>query len=296
MANISLSEAEKTFILHGVEEDFRCDGRSRRDYRPMELETDLVSNASGSARLRLANTDVLVGIKTEIDKPNYLTPDQGKIEFFVDCSANAAPEFEGRGGEELALELADTLTNAYESPKAFDLKFLCILPGQQCWKLFVDILILECGGNLFDAVSLAAKAALFNTKIPRVTAALMDAGEADLIISDDPYDCTRIQIENLPILVTVCKIGDSCVVDPSAEEEECSIASVVVGVSKRNGKSYMSNVHTIGEGSLHKDTMHNCVLLGLSAADDLNNELVKALNVEEQRVGSKRRNTIGFLK
>lgn len=50
----------------------------------MELETDLVSNASGSARLRLANTDVLVGIKTEIDKPSYLTPDQGKIEFFVD--------------------------------------------------------------------------------------------------------------------------------------------------------------------------------------------------------------------
>lgn len=50
----------------------------------MELETDLVSNASGSARLRLANTDILVGIKTEIDKPNYLTPNRGKIEFFVD--------------------------------------------------------------------------------------------------------------------------------------------------------------------------------------------------------------------
>ncbi|XP_067633140.1 exosome complex component RRP42 isoform X3 [Eurosta solidaginis] len=277
-------------------EDLRCDGRSRRDYRPMELETDLVSNASGSARLRLANTDILVGIKTEIDKPNFSTPNQGKIEFFVDCSANATPEFEGRGGEELALELADTLTNAYESQKAFDLKTLCILPGQQCWKLFVDILILECGGNLFDAVSLAAKAALFNTKIPRVTAALMDAGEADLIISDDPYDCTRIEIANLPILVTVCKIGDSCVVDPSAEEEECSIASVVVGVSKRNNKSFMSNVHTIGEGSLHKDTMHNCILLGLSAAEDLNKELLKALRIEEERVGSKRRTTVGFLK
>lgn len=90
---------------------------------------------------------------------------------------------------------------------------------------------------MFDAVSLAAKAALFNTKIPRVTAALMDAGEAELVISDDPYDCTRINIEHIPIMVTVCKIGDSCVVDPSAEEEECSTASVVVAVSKRNNKS-----------------------------------------------------------
>lgn len=103
MANVALSEAEKTFILHGVEvvflnflltpiyfyallqqEDFRCDGRSRRDYRPMELETEVVNNASGSARLRLANTDILVGVKCEIDKPSGLFPNQGKIEFFVD--------------------------------------------------------------------------------------------------------------------------------------------------------------------------------------------------------------------
>lgn len=50
----------------------------------MELETDVVSHTGGSARLRLANTDILVGVKTEIDVPNIDKPDQGKIEFFVD--------------------------------------------------------------------------------------------------------------------------------------------------------------------------------------------------------------------
>lgn len=50
----------------------------------MELETDVVPHASGSARLRLANTDILVGVKTEIDKPFPLSPNEGKIEFFVD--------------------------------------------------------------------------------------------------------------------------------------------------------------------------------------------------------------------
>lgn len=50
----------------------------------MELETDIVSHASGSARLRLANTDILVGVKTEIDVPFAETPYLGKIEFFVD--------------------------------------------------------------------------------------------------------------------------------------------------------------------------------------------------------------------
>lgn len=85
-------------------------------------------------------------------------------------------------------------------------------------------------------MSLASKAAIFNTRIPKVTAAVMDAGEAELLISDDPYNCTRIEIDNIPILVTVCKIGDCCVVDPSAEEEQCSTASLVVGVSKRDNK------------------------------------------------------------
>lgn len=50
----------------------------------MELETDVVTHASGSARLRLANTDILVGVKAEIDVPSSETPTIGKIEFFID--------------------------------------------------------------------------------------------------------------------------------------------------------------------------------------------------------------------
>lgn len=142
MANILISDAEKTFILHGVEDDLRCDGRSRCDYRPMEIETGIVTHANGSCRLRLANTDVLVAVKSEVDIPPLENPDEGKITFFVDCSANAAPEFEGRGGEELAMEFSNTLEGAYRSRQAFNLKNLCILTQQRCWKLYVDVLVI----------------------------------------------------------------------------------------------------------------------------------------------------------
>ncbi len=64
--------------------NLRNDGRKRNEYRPMELETEVVTHASGSARLRLANTDILVGVKAEIDVPNVEAPSIGKIEFFVD--------------------------------------------------------------------------------------------------------------------------------------------------------------------------------------------------------------------
>lgn len=58
----------------------------------------------------------------------------------------------------------------------------------------------------------------------------------------------------------------------------------------------MSSMHTVGEGSLHKDTIYNCIQLGVAAADKLNEELIKALKSEEQRSGNKRRETVGFLK
>lgn len=93
---------------------------------------------------------------------------------------------------------------------------------------------MECGGNLYDAVSLAVKGALFNTRLPKVEAAIMDGGNVDLSLSEDPYECVRLHVSSVPILVTICKIGEHCIVDPSAEEEVCSLASLVVGVSVRN--------------------------------------------------------------
>ena len=53
MADAMLSSFERTFIVNGVEQDFRSDGRSCHDYRHFEVETGIVSNTSGSARLRL---------------------------------------------------------------------------------------------------------------------------------------------------------------------------------------------------------------------------------------------------
>ena len=49
------------------------------------------------------------------------------------------------------------------------------MPGQRCWVAHVDVLVLECaGGNLYDVVSLAVRAALANTDV-QVTEAITDA-------------------------------------------------------------------------------------------------------------------------
>ncbi|KAI4470194.1 exosome complex exonuclease ribosomal rna processing protein [Holotrichia oblita] len=271
---MTLSEAEKTFILHGVQENFRIDGRNRDDYRPMELETSIITHAFGSARLRLANTDVVVTVKVEIDVPFPDRPLEGKMEFFIDCSANATPDFEGRGGESLATEISNTLTAAYSSNSVFDYTKLCILKGRKCWKIYVDILILECGGNLYDAISIAVKAALWNTSIPLVKSVTIDGNNVDMNVSENLSDCIKLDISAAPLMVTLCKIGDHCVVDPTSAEEQCSQGAIVVAISK--GK--FSTVLQTGGGSLHPLTLIEKLKLGAKVGNRLEEALSETLS------------------
>ncbi|KAK0082191.1 hypothetical protein PV325_010900 [Microctonus aethiopoides] len=291
MAENPLSLAEKTFILHGVDANFRTDGRRQCEYRSIEVETKLMPQTNGSTRLRIGNSDVLVSVKVEVDSPFPNSPDEGKLEFFVDFSANAAPEFEGKGGNELGTEISNILTNAYQSSNAFDLKILSILKEKKCWKMYVDVLVLQCGGNLFDAIGAAVKAALFSTEIPKITAATLDGGEADIQVSDDPFDCMRLNVENFPILITLCKIGDNCIVDPTAEEEACVSASVVVSVTA-NGK--ITSIVKTDYGSLLSTTLLKILQTATQVGNKLNDALMEALKKEEA-LGPKRP-IFGFLR
>lgn len=56
-------------------------------------------------------------------------------------SANATPEFEGRGGDDLGTEIANTLYRIFNNKSSVDLKSLCISPREHCWILYVDVLV-----------------------------------------------------------------------------------------------------------------------------------------------------------
>ncbi|XP_074660064.1 exosome complex component RRP42-like [Tubulanus polymorphus] len=289
MAKIILSETERTFVLHGVQDNFRCDGRSNEDYRHLEMETDVISNTTGSARVRLANTDILVGVKAELGEPLPERPEEGRIEFFTDCSANATPEFEGRGGEELAVEISNVLMRAYDTPASLDYKSLCVIPGQQCWVLYIDIVLLECGGNLFDVASLAVKAALFDTKIPNLTVTECDeTGGIDIQLSDDPYDYTYIDIKQAPCLVTISKIGHNHIIDATLEEEACSLARLMVGV---NEKGIITALKKEGSGSLNPDSLCDMIESGKKVGVNLNKTILNVLK-QERNLNQKK---VGFL-
>jgi len=277
MASLVLSEEEKHFIISGVEEDFRTDGRSCEDYRTLNVQTGIVSNTNGSAQVKLAGTNVLVGVKAVIAEPLPSTQNQGRIEFFVDCSANASPVFEGRGGNNLAMELSGALQRTF-CQGTLDLSSLCVIPGKTCWVLYIDALILECGGNLFDAISIAIKAALHDSRIPDLK--VIGKGVEQMIeVSDDPYDVLPIDISNVPILVTLNKIGNRYVVDATAEEEVCCDSQLLISINK-NGQVCSTQKH--GNGAIHPDLLFEMLQVGQKIGSVINKKIKGVLKEQEK--------------
>ena len=75
-------------MLDGVAQNVRLDGRKRLDFRPVFVETGVVPQAHGSARVKVAHTDVIVSVKADLGSVEEDKPEEGRIEVTVEsyCS------------------------------------------------------------------------------------------------------------------------------------------------------------------------------------------------------------------
>lgn len=87
-------------------------------------------------------------------------------------------------------------------------------------------------------------------RIPRVVAALLDGDNPELTLSDDPEDCFSLDVSRAPLLVTLVKIGEHCVVDPGIEEEVVGGGGILLAFAD----NHITTMLKIGEGSLHPNT------------------------------------------
>lgn len=265
-----------SFIQEGIAQNVRMDGRGRLDYRPMALEVNLVAQANGSARLVLSDTDVLVGIKAELAEPDAATPTAGRIHVSVECCPSASPEFEGRGAEELNVQLARFTESILHSASALNLSALSLIPGRQCWALYVDVMVLDSGGNLFDAISIAVRAALTSTTIPRVHVVEKPGGQYELELSDDPEDMIRLDASNVPVCVTFSQIGAFEVIDATLEEEGCLSCRTTYSVSKDGTFSSSQK----GYGAVDVKTLREQVKIARRVAQQIIEKMDAALEAE----------------
>jgi exosome complex component RRP42 len=147
------------------------------------------------------------------------SPSEGSIMVGVELLPLSSPDFESGPPSARAVELARIVDRGIRESKCLDFKSLCIKEGEKIWMVIIDVCIINDAGNLFDAAALAAIAALKSMRFPEY--------------KDDKIDYKKktdkgLELKDLPIEVTVIKIGDKFIVDADSEEEKAIDARLTV--------------------------------------------------------------------
>ncbi len=266
-----ISKVKKAQILSLLGSGRRVDGRGLEEYRPIKVETGIIGRADGSARVSIGDTVVLAGVKYEVGPPFPDTPDLGVLTVNAEFLPLASPTFESGPPDENAIELARVIDRSLRKAEALDLSKLCLIPGKSVWIAWVDIYVLNHDGNLIDASSLAASAALSTSRMPVAEV----EGEKVKVNYENKV---RPPLAEMPVTVTVAKIGDSLIVDPALDEEEAADAKLSISVV--SGR--MCAAQKGGEGSFEVEELHRVASMALSKAEELKKHL-QAL--EGERLG-----------
>lgn len=215
-----MDEDLKKHVVMLLESDKRLDGRKPLEYRkPVKVEYGFTKTAEGSAKVSIGDTEVMVGVKMELGEPYPDRPDAGTIIVGAELLPLSNPDFESGPPGIQAIEIARIVDRGIRESKTIDFKKLCVKEGEKVWLILIDIISLNDSGNLFDISALAAYAALQNVVFPKFDGEKVDYGEKTN---------KKLDLKNIPLSVTICKIGDKFIVDPTTEEEKVIDARLTV--------------------------------------------------------------------
>lgn len=218
MMNQEIKEHIRTALKKGI----RLDGRKLDEIRPIKIQLGLLSTAEGSSKVTFGDAEVIAGVKMALEKPYPDTPEDGVLMVNSELLPISSPDFEAGPPSIESIETSRVIDRGIRESKAFDTKNLCVVKGEKVWMIAIDVVPLNYDGNLIDMGGLAALAALKNARFPKV--------EEDGTVNYHSRTDKPLELEKVPIPVTISKIGDLLIVDPTAEEEKAVDARLTVTI------------------------------------------------------------------
>ncbi|MFW9974076.1 MAG: exosome complex protein Rrp42 [Candidatus Thorarchaeota archaeon] len=223
----TISHIDREFISDLLRKGERIDGRAFNEYRPIELEVNVVpAKAEGSALVKLGDTSVVAGVKVLVGEPYSDSPDEGVTMVTAEMSPIASPLFELGPPKEDAIELARVVDRGVRESEMVDAKMLVIEEGKKAYMVFADLYPIEYDGNLIDASSIAVNAALLTTKYPEMKIEDGKLVETGKLLS--------LPINNVAVEHTIAKIDDFLVLDTILKEEFVQDCRLTMAVDRNN--------------------------------------------------------------
>jgi len=269
MSAMECSNMTKETLDRMFTEGKRFDGRGLLDYRPIEISFDVSNKAEGSARVKIGKTEVIVGVKMVVGEPYPDSPDKGNLTVSGDLLPMASPRFESGPPKFNAIELPRLVDRAIRHSGILDLKELVITSGEKVWIVIIDIYPINDDGNIIDAATIGATAALRKTMIP----VLDEKGGIDYHKkSKTPLSIAK---DIFPMIITFFKLGDSVLLDPTREEQEACEARIAWGISKWEGQHMINSCQKGEELAFTRSDVESMMDLIPKKFDEVSEKLKK---------------------
>ena len=140
-------EITRRSITRLINDGKRADGRAFDERRDIFIEPNVIDKAEGSARVKLGDTQVIVGVKPTIGEPFGDTPNLGVLMTNCELLPMAAPGFEPGPPSPESIELARVVDRGIRESELVDLEKLCIEEGKKVWMLFIVLHVIDYDGN-----------------------------------------------------------------------------------------------------------------------------------------------------
>lgn len=247
----------KKHLIESLDKNIRYDSRKKDEFRQIEIKTGIIETAEGSAHVKCGDTEVIAGVKMAVEKPFSDTPEEGILMVGAELLPLSNPRYESGPPDVLAIEVARIIDRGIRESKSIDNKCLCIKAGEAVWSINVDISPLNDDGNLIDVGSMAAVAAILNAKFPKYENEKIDY---------KVKTAESIPISKIPVAITVCKVGNNYLVDPTEQEQLAYDARLTVTTTEDGNLCAMQKG---GDGALTIDDVDKMLDLALLKAQEL---------------------------
>jgi exosome complex component RRP45 len=174
---------------------------------------------------------VLAKVSAEVTAPYSDRPFDGIFTITTELSPMASPAFEVNRPTETEVLLSRLIEKTVRRSNALDLESLCLVAGQKCWSVRVDLHVLSHDGNLIDASCIAVVAALRHFKKPDTSI------EGDIVTIYTAAEREPVPLSWLhsPFCVTFSYYGENgeiALVDANLLEEQLRGSSCTISLNK----------------------------------------------------------------
>lgn len=222
---------------------------------------------------------VLAKVSAEVTVPYTDRPFDGVFTITSELSPMVAPSYEVNRPSQEEILLSRLLEKTVRRSGALDTESLCLIAGQKCWSIRVDLHVVTHDGNLTDCACLAVVAALRHFRKPDTSI----EGETLTVYTAAEREPVPLSWLHSPFCVTFSFFGEEgehVVADATWLEEQLRVSTCTYSLN-RHGE--ICQIAKLGGTALDAPLLIQCASAAMSRSKELTDLVDKKLADDAKR-------------